>query len=285
MTSETKRNISQSFEHMRMKLYFYENIPLSNKVSHIEEEYKIADQVIDIYVELKNGTKIGIEIQHSKISEARLLERTFNYSKQGIYVLWILNGNSFNRKPQNQDGIRISKLETQLHKLYDGRVYYVNVEHEGLLSNVYSLSYVPYFKLKDIVYKKKAKSTRSVCCQQIKNLRLKCISNKYLLARFEDKNIKSCCEEEIYTYLKKYCKETYKHRGNKINNQVVIPVIEIISSLREKYGFYVVYDVLKSSKTKESKIQIARMGFMKDSKDNIRECIKVYLNDYIRLNS
>ena len=264
-----------------MKLYIYENIPLSNKVIHIEEEYKIKDQIIDVYVELANRSKIAIEIQHSKVLERKLIERTLNYTKKGIYVLWILNGSSFHRYPQNLDGIRISKLEFLLHKMYNGRVYYLNVEPEGLLSGIYTLSYAPYFNVKDIVYKKKASSKRSLYYQKIKNLKLKCIFNKYKLAMFEDVNIMFKCEEEIYNILKSRCNELNIVNKDEKNNFLIIPVIEIISLLQKRYGFYLVYDVLKRSKTQESRIKIARLGFMKDTKGKIRECIKIYLKDYI----
>lgn len=281
MTSESKGDKSQSFEHMRMKLYFYENIPLSNRVVRIEEEHKFADQIIDVYVELVNNTKIAIEIQHSKISDALLIERTLNYTKKNIYVLWILNGNSFSRYPQNQDGIRISKLELFLHKIYNGKVYYVNVDPEGLLTGVYALTFAPYFNIKDIVYKKKAISKRSIYYQQIKNLKIKCTSNQYKLAMFEDVNIKSNCEKEIYKIIKKRCRKLNKYKENLKSNFLVIPIIEIVSLLQEKYGFYLVYDIIKRSKTQANRIKIARLGFMKDAKGKIRECIKIYLTDYL----
>jgi hypothetical protein len=98
---------------------------------------------------------------------------------------------------------------------------------------------------------------------------------------FEDINIKSKCEEEIYKILKSRCYRLNRIRKNESNNFLIIPVIELISILKEKYGFYLVYDVLKRSKTQESRIKIGRLGFMKDTKGKIRECIKIYLRDYI----
>jgi len=281
MTSESMGNRSQSFEHMRMKLFFYENIPLSNKIIRIEEEYKMQDQIIDVYVELANGNKIAIELQHSKISDTKLLERTLNYNKQGIYVLWVLNGNSFNRAPHDQDEIRVSKLESQLHKIYNGRVYYINMQSKGVISGVYTLSYVPYFNIKDVIYKKKATSKRCVYCQEIKTFELKCISGKYKLAMFEDVNIKTRCETDIYQLLRKCCKDKFKEELPNKPKTLIIPVIKIVSLLQDKYGFYLVYDALKTSKNKLNKLKIARLGFMKDTEEKIRESIKIYISDYI----
>jgi competence CoiA-like predicted nuclease len=281
VTYKSNRGKSQSFEQMRMKLYFYENIPVSNNVRSKIEEYKLGDQIIDVYVELANGNKIAIEIQHSKISASSLIERTLKYSQRCINVLWTLDGKSFNRRLQNQEGIRISELEFVLHKLYNERVYYLNVESTELSSGVYSLSYVPYFNIKDIIYKKKSLSKRSVYYQQIQNLKLKCISHKYKLAMFEDVSIRSLCEQEIYQFLKYCCKERDMQRLRRKNGVLIIPVANIVSFLEKKYGFYLVYDVLKNSKSEDRKLKIARMGFMKDKENEIRECVKIYLTDYL----
>jgi hypothetical protein len=54
-----------------------------------------------------------------------------------------------------------------------------------------------------------------------------------------------------------------------------------MSELGKIYGFFLIYDVLKTSKSKINKIRIARFGFMKDNKNRIKESIKVYFSDYI----
>jgi competence CoiA-like predicted nuclease len=172
--------------------------------------------------------KIAIEIQHSKISSTCLIERTLKYSKRGINVLWILNGKSFNRRPQNQEGIRISELELILHKLYNERVYYLNVESTEVLSGVYSLSYVPYFNIKDIIYKKKPISKWSVYYQQIQNLKLACISHKYKLAIFEDVSVRSLCARDVYQFLKHCCKERIKLPLYRKQGTLIIPIANIV---------------------------------------------------------
>jgi len=281
VVSESKREKSQSFEHMRMKLYFYENLPLSNQVVRLEEEYKIGDQIADVYFELENGEKIAIEIQHSKITEANLTERTLKYTKRGIHVLWILNGKSFNKYPQNQDGKRISLLESKLHKMYNGRVYYLNMDSKGIISGVYALSYFPYFNIKDVMYKKKSISKKSIYCQEIQSLKLKCRSMKYKLALFEDEDVKSLCEEDIFKILKAYCMNEVKHTPNNNETYLIIPIIKIVSALRPRYGFFLVYDVLQTSRKRARNVKITKFGFMKDKDNKVKESIKIQVSDYI----
>jgi len=263
-----------------MKLYFYENIPLSNNTVKIEEEYKIKDQIVDIFIELTNGKRVAIEIQHSKIPFTNLLKRTLKYTKRGIYVLWILNGKTFNKVPQNQDGIRVSRIEFELFKMYKGRVYYLNIDPKGIISGVYALSYIPYFNIKDVIYKKESTTKRSIYCQEIRSLGLRFINGKYKLARFQDESIFTNCENDIYQFIKKLCLKEYRRCSQKIN-YLIIPLMNIMSELGKKYGFFLIYDVLKTSKSKINKIRIARFGFMKDNKNRIKESIKVYFSDYI----
>jgi hypothetical protein len=42
-----------------------------------------------------------------------------------------------------------------------------------------------------------------------------------------------------------------------------------------------VYDVLKNSKSEGKDLKIARLGFMKDAENKIRECVKIHLTDYL----
>ncbi|MHA1725341.1 MAG: competence protein CoiA family protein [Promethearchaeota archaeon] len=49
--------------------------------------------------QLKNKKKIVIEIQDSPLSSRELLQRTADYTAQGIHVLWIFNGTTFSRYP------------------------------------------------------------------------------------------------------------------------------------------------------------------------------------------
>ena len=91
--NETEFKFSESIEHIKIKKYLYDNIPLINPIKNIEQEHRIGNQIIDLFVELEDSKKIAIEIQHSKIYKKDLLNRTRKYNQKDIFVLWILNGN------------------------------------------------------------------------------------------------------------------------------------------------------------------------------------------------
>jgi len=135
-----KKRVAESFEHKRMKQYMFENLHANNNIKRMELEYSVECRRADLYGELIDGKKFAIEFQNSKISVAEIVERTKLYNSNGIFVLWILNGVSYKRKPQNEDGKNISIEEDKLHRMYKGRVYYMNMTKQGLES----------FKLDDI---------------------------------------------------------------------------------------------------------------------------------------
>ena len=89
-----------------------------------------------------------MEIQHSMILETELIERTKDYNNNGIYVLWILNGASYDRYQRIEAGFQLSKSEKYLQKMYQQRTYYLNMTKEGLNSFVYSLHFSNYYESK-----------------------------------------------------------------------------------------------------------------------------------------
>ena len=95
--------------HLEMKKYFYDNLKDDENVVRIELEHKVGNRIADIYLEMKKELytgafsthsndrpcpKIAIEVQHSKISLPKLLERTEDYDKNGVWVIWVLDGDS-----------------------------------------------------------------------------------------------------------------------------------------------------------------------------------------------
>jgi hypothetical protein len=146
---------------------------------------------------------------------------------------------------------------------------------------VYALSYAPYFNIKDVMYKKKSISKRSIYCQQIQSLKLKCRSIKYKLAMFEDEDVTSLCEQDIFQFLKAYCMKELKQTSNNTETYLIIPVIKILSALREVYGFFFVYEPLKTSRKRARNVKIVKFGFMKDKANKVRESIKIQVSDYI----
>lgn len=97
-------------EHIEMKQFFIDNLNL-NKDS-VEVNLRFARP--DVFIKERN---LAIEVQHSAISEEKFLERTTNYTNNGIYVLWVFDECLLG------EANRISKLLKKAHELYFGRVY------------------------------------------------------------------------------------------------------------------------------------------------------------------
>ena len=52
---------SETIDHLLIKKFFYDNIPLENDINTIEQEIKIGNRIADVYIELKNGKKVAIK--------------------------------------------------------------------------------------------------------------------------------------------------------------------------------------------------------------------------------
>jgi hypothetical protein len=268
---------SETTNHLLIKKYFYDNLPVSNEITKIEQERKIGGRIADVYIELKNGKCVVIEIQHSKINSPEIIQRTKEYNQEGLHVLWILDGaGPFDKKPKNEQGVFTSSAEIQLHTMYRGRVYYMNAAKEGLLAPLYALHFTPYFENKmssfGAKYYKKSKKKRSVVCNgDIPSLELTLFRHKgFKLARFMDKNLKDACTSEIITFIDAF--NAYQTKNpNKIKkvcpNGLTLGML--IMKFHAKYGLFLLFDVLRSLKFLSSADAI----FMFNEKYWFQKCI------------
>jgi hypothetical protein len=192
-----KKRVAESFEHKRMKQYMFENLHANNSIKKMELEYNVKCRRADLYGELVDGRKFAIEFQNSKISVTEIVERTKLYNENDIFVLWILNGISYKRIPQNQDMKNISIEEEKLHRMYKGRVYYMNMSKQGLESFIYPLHFTKCFDntFKKGIFPKYYAKKRSIVCGSSPSLELAFMDPKksIKLARFRDKSIESQC--------------------------------------------------------------------------------------------
>jgi competence CoiA-like predicted nuclease len=99
----------ETIEHLNMKQFFIDKLGLTKD----SVEVNLGFGKPDIF--LKNRS-IAIEVQHSPLSEEKFLERTANYTKNNIYVLWVFDSCLCKE--------RISALLRKAHELYFGRVYF-----------------------------------------------------------------------------------------------------------------------------------------------------------------
>ena len=100
-------------EHLNMKKHFIDSLFLKNE--QIEVNLKFA--VPDLFIKSKDGHNIAIECQYSAISKKKFIERTYNYTKNNIYVLWVFHIDMLKKRKM------IRTLKNIANNLYEGRIY------------------------------------------------------------------------------------------------------------------------------------------------------------------
>jgi len=126
----------ESDVHRRCKMEIYEALLRTPGVTNVELERPLDTNRPDISAYI-NGIPVAIEVQISALSMESIIRRTAEYSRKGIYVLWLAQWTPY------LDGVRYSPRlwEKWIHAAYFGRIYYWL---EGL--KVASYHFDPYFK-------------------------------------------------------------------------------------------------------------------------------------------
>ncbi len=276
----------ETIEHKTMKAFWYVMFPKFNPVSIKKLEYKIGDQIADVYFELRNGKKVVIECQNSQISKRKLIERTKKYTHKEIYVLWIFNGLgtcvSDKKYPKNDNEIGVLGMERRVQTLYGGRVYYMNVSGRKVIDPPFALHLTPFFKHKEsefnyLGYDKYYKDKRSIILGKIPDYKIICIEEKgYKLARFKDKHVSALCTKKLIDSIKAICEKRLSKEEN-FNDLIVIPLNSIITEVKGRYGFHLPYLLLKKSK----KIKKEKTEKLLDDNYKIQDVITVRISDYL----
>jgi len=255
MTEGIDDNKSESFEHLRIKKFLSENLSLNNDILEIKEEFPLGDRIADIYVKLASGKEVVIEIQHSKILEEDLIQRTKDYTEMGYYTLWLLDGLSHDRHPRI-DEVFASKAELFLHGIYKGRVYFLNAsKFEGIISSVYPLHYTYLQEVRKArhggySYFRRSPTSKSLVPGLVPSLELTTFRNKgFKLAGFHDPNVKEQCLETMILALQNQEKilGTLKTVGKDATPKEKLLVF-IILEFEPKFGFHLIYNVLRQLK-------------------------------------
>ena len=256
----THNSKSESFYHKAIKRLFFKFISENNKnIKEKSLEKYINNRRADVYFRLNSDEEIVVEVQNSKIAVKEILDRTENYNKSGIYVLWILYGNGAcvgsPKFPLDKENVKISVVENFLHRMYGGRVYYVNFnfyENKTTISIPFALHFSHSSNKKNQkMFQTKYENfyIKNINHVKIPSWNLLCVDfDGFKLARFYDKNIKRVAKSQIIRYYKKYSKE-------ETNNKKLLK--SIIKHFKQKYGlFLILHAVLELSK--EKKIQLNR---------------------------
>ncbi|MBD3341164.1 MAG: hypothetical protein GF353_18810 [Candidatus Lokiarchaeota archaeon] len=254
-------NKSESVYHKKIKDFLRVLVKRSNSLISSYSEKYFNNRRADLFFKQKNNKQIVIEIQHSKISTKQIIARTEDYNDLGIYVLWVLHGLgpivAESKFPINKMNTKISSVESLLHRIYGGRVYYINVD-PYLNSYSISLPFALHYSISNNKPIRALKSKfeyyyfRNSNFSKIPNWNILCTEfNGFKIARFYDKNIKSILRGGIERTLRKYIrnksnfnfqkkrntKKVFKYIIRKYKTSYGIPlIIECFNRLVNRYN-------------------------------------------------
>lgn len=127
---------NESKQHRRCKMEIFLALQKEPHVRNVALERPLGTNRPDVSAEI-NGVPVAIEVQISSLSLETITQRTIEYARKGIYVLWLLQWTP------GLDAKRYTPRlwEKWIHAAYFGRVYYWT---QGL--NVVSYHFDPHFK-------------------------------------------------------------------------------------------------------------------------------------------
>ena len=239
---------AESYFHKAIKLLLYKYIYENDKSVIIRSlEKHLGNRFADVYFKLDTGEEVVVEVQNSKISIKEIIKRNKDYNQKGIYILWILYGEgncvASPKYPVDTKCTKISLAENFLHRMYGGRVYYVNL---NILKNKTSLRTPFALHFSKLLNKKKrglfktrydSYYFRDSNYTEIPSWNLLCTEfSGYKIARFYDKNLKNVLKKKIINiyYLKN------KKAGYGENRLLKA----ILNFFKKKYGKYMIYNAI-----------------------------------------
>ncbi len=198
---------------------------------------------------MKNGKEIVIEVQSSKITVKEIIERTNQFNSAGIYVLWVLHGDggcvASTKESVNIKDIKISIVENYLHRMYGGRVYYVNLnisKYNVTISHPFALHFsLSSNKKNHKMFPKKYKYyyIKNANFAKIPSWNLLCVNyNGFKIARFYDRNVKRVLKDKIVKF--------YSQKLRSVKSEKKLLKI-ILNHFKPKYGIYLIMDAIFAS--------------------------------------
>jgi competence protein CoiA len=110
---------NESEEHRRCKMEIYGSLQRHTAVRNVALERPLGTNRPDVSANI-NGVPVAIEVQISSLSLETIQQRTMEYARKGIYVLWLLQWT-----PKLDARRYTPRLwEKWIHAAYFGRVYY-----------------------------------------------------------------------------------------------------------------------------------------------------------------
>ncbi len=260
---------AESHFHKAIKLLLYKYIFENDKsvIKRSLEKY-LGNRFADVYFKLDTGKEVVVEVQNSKISVKELIKRTKDYNQKGMYVLWVLYGEgncvASPKYPTDTKCIKISLAENFLHRMYGGRVYYVNLnirKNKASLRTSFALHFSkPLNKNKRGFFKTRYDGYyfRDSNFTEIPSWNILCTEfSGYKIARFYDKNLKNVLKKRIVNF--------YYLKNKKARYDEKRLLKAILKSFKNKYGKYMIYNAIIEL-VNEKKIDFRRIIIKKIQK-------------------
>jgi len=127
---------SESDDHLRCKLEIFHELSQIPGVTRVALERPLGTVRPDVSAYI-HGVPVAIEVQISSLSIETIMQRTIEYHRKGIFVLWLMVWTPELDQPRYAP----NQWERWLHAAYFGRVYYWR---GGL--NVVSYHFEPCFR-------------------------------------------------------------------------------------------------------------------------------------------
>lgn len=248
---------SESRVHKAMKCILLNEIPEHNiLINEKTTEKYFGNRFADIYFGMKDGGEIVVEVQNSAISVNEIKNRMIDYNKNGVHVLWILNGDGkccFSPKqPIDQTRAKMSPAEIFLHRIYGGRVYYLKLKEKKKRNSLFQVYGLHFSKTLEKKHRGMFKTQygnffiRDTHFIQIADLKLLLTDfSGYKIARFYDKNFRNQCELELSLYIQKF-------QLLEINKRALR---KILKQYKSKFGTFIIfYSLLRLRDSKNCKI-------------------------------
>ncbi len=159
----------------------------------------------------------------------------------------------------------------------------MNVVGEEVIHPPYAIHFSPYFEHRELEgnifgREKYYRGLKNAVYGIVPTYKIICSDySKYKLARLMDKNMSVLCTDHLRAIIREFCSVKMREGGLDNNFEFKIPVNLVIDQVKEEFGYYLPYLLLKRSK----KIKKVRFERLLDENYKIQDTLTIKTTDYL----